>query len=149
MRASAHCRMRIRATERLRLSVYDDGGGVPTQGYGHTGPDVRFGGPDISVAQAEDWFNGDVLEAERAVDELVEVEVTQGIYDALVSFVYNIGHPAFSDSKVRRMLNAGLWCDAGEELARWNNDNGKPLQGLFRRRVEELTWYARDDWPRP
>ncbi|HYD43660.1 MAG TPA: lysozyme, partial [Phenylobacterium sp.] len=99
MRASEACRAFIKGHEKCVLIPYDDFRprhtlrpgdtilGALTAGYGHTGADVVLG-RKITLAQAEKWFEQDIARFERAVRRLLKVDVTQGQFDALVSFAY-------------------------------------------------------------
>lgn len=126
----------VREFEGLRLEAYLDTGGVWTIGYGHTGEEVRRG-LTIGLAQAETWLTEDLREAEGYVSKLVKVGLTQNQFDALVSFVYNIGGTAFGYSTLLRKLNAGDYEGAANQLLRWNKDNGKVIGGLTNRRKKE------------
>ena len=79
----------IKNFEGLRLETYKDPAGVLTIGYGHTGRDV-FEGDRISKYWAEQTLMKDVMEVERQIDEL-DLDLTQGQLDALVSFTFNLG----------------------------------------------------------
>lgn len=125
----------IKGKEELRLSAYDDGGGVWTIGWGHT-KDVRKG--DVCTEdQALAWLHEDLAPAEAAVARLVKVELTQSMYDALVSFVFNVGVKAFADSLLLEFLNKKDFWKIPEQLCRWRHDGGKPVRGLLIRRLEE------------
>ena len=152
MKASASCRAFIRAKEKLALSAYQDGGGVLTIGWGHTGPEVRAGDV-IDLSQATELFDFDVAEAEAEVNRLLTVPVTQGIFDALVSFEFNTGGLVFlaggkaQRSTLLRALDDRRYCDAVEELVRWNNDGGRGVRGLLIRRLEEGLMFAGEKFP--
>ena len=120
------------SSEGVRLKAYQDTGGVWTNGLGHTGPDV-FEGQVITKEQALAWFRNDIKGAERAVDRLVKVALTQGQFDACVDMVFNVGEGAFSKSTFLRLLNAGNYTAASEEFKRWVYDNGKVQPGLVKR----------------
>ena len=84
----------LKGFEGLSLTAYEDAAGILTIGYGHTGKDVRAG-DRISEYWATELLRQDVRTAEQAVNKL-EVARTQGQFDALVSFVYNLGIGRFS-----------------------------------------------------
>ena len=126
----------IRRFEGLELEAYDDGGGVLTIGFGHTGSDVYLG-LKIDEEEAIRLLKFDLLVAEECVDESVEVQIGQCEFDALVSFVYNVGCKAFKSSTLLRLLNAGNKEAARAQFSRWNKDNGKVLAGLTNRRAAE------------
>ena len=120
------------------LSVYDDVAGFPTIGVGHlirdTDPDFSGG---ITHAQAIDLLREDAGHAEDSVSSRVTVDLSQTQYDALVSFVFNIGGGAFRNSTLLRLLNQGRYDDVPEQLRRWNKAGGRVVQGLINRREAE------------
>jgi lysozyme len=67
----------------------------------------------------------------------VKVKLTQGEYDALVSFVFNVGAGALASSKLLRELNAHHRTKAADQLLRWTKAGGRDLPGLVRRRRAE------------
>lgn len=126
-------------SESLRLTAYPDPGtgGAPwTNGYGHTGPDV-FEGQVINKAQAEAWLREDIAKAEAQVKALVEVELTQGEYDALVDFAFNCGAGNLRSSTLLRLVNTENWLAASAQFDRWVNGGGHVLPGLVARRNAE------------
>jgi len=128
----------IREFEGLRLSAYPDPatGGEPwTIGVGHTGG-VKPG-DTCTEAEAIEWLREDCREAEQAIDELVEVELTQDQRDALISFIYNCGAGNFKASTLRTLINAGNFDAAAKQFGRWNKGAGKVMAGLTRRREAE------------
>ena len=103
--------------EGLRLKAYQDTKGIWTIGVGHTGPEV-VRGLWITRDKAYELFYKDVEWAEEAVNE-VKVPLTQNQFDALVSFVFNIGATAFAKSTMLRMLNVGDYEGAMKQFDRW------------------------------
>lgn len=87
----------IRDSEGCVLTAYRDSGGVLTIGTGHTGPDVTEG-LSITLEQAEDLLLKDLGATQEAIAEHVTVPVTQSMWDALCSFVFNVGAGNFSQS---------------------------------------------------
>lgn len=126
----------VREVEGLRLEAYLDTGGVWTIGYGHTGPEV-VKGLKITLEQAEALLSKDLGTAERVVNKLVCVPLSQSQFDALVSFVYNIGEGQFKPSTMLKLLNLQDYQGAADQFPRWNKDNGKVVQGLINRRQKE------------
>ncbi len=125
-----------REFEGLRLEAYQDSAGVWTVGYGHTGAEVH-GGLTITRDQAEEFLRGDLEKAAAAVRRLIKVEVTQGQFDALVDFAFNLGAGRLASSTLLRELNAGNGVGAAEQFARWSCAGGAVLPGLLRRRRAE------------
>ncbi len=128
----------IKRSEGFRGHVYTDVAGFPTIGYGHrvTPPESFPGG--INEAQAAAMLIGDVLEAEHEVARLVRVALTQGQFDALVDFCYNLGAGRLAASSLLRELNAGRHDAAGEQLLSWDHAGGMVNAGLMARRQAEF-----------
>ncbi|ECS1118898.1 lysozyme, partial [Salmonella enterica] len=95
--------------------------------------------PDTVIAQetADRLLKTGLVSYERDVSRLVKVKLTQGQFDALVSFVYNLGARAFSGSTLLRKLNAGDYDGAAGEFMRWVSPGTKVEAGLRRRRQAE------------
>jgi len=134
----------IKASEGLETEAYPDPGnhetGEPwTIGYGHT-RGVRPG-DTCSEEQAGVWLREDLGATESAVRHLVDVSLNQGQFDALVSFVFNVGRSAFSGSTLLRLLNAGDEAGAAEQFKRWNRGADGPLPGLVARRAAERSLF--------
>lgn len=125
--------------ESCKLRAYPDPatGGAPwTIGWGHTGPEVRPGLVwDQSTADVV--FAQDLQRFEIGVVHAVNVPVTQGQFDAMVSLAYNIGLGNFRSSTLLKMLNSGNPAGAADQFLRWNKAAGKVMLGLSRRRESE------------
>lgn len=128
----------IKRSEGFRAHQYTDLAGFPTIGYGHrvTPPESFPGG--IGEAQAAAMLANDVLEAEQAVGRLVRVALTQGQFDALVDFCFNLGAGRLAASSLLRELNAGRYAAAGEQLLSWDHAGGEVNAGLKARREAEF-----------
>lgn len=122
--------------EALRLVAYQDQGGVWTNGYGHTGPDV-YPGQVITRDQAIEWLKQDTETAVNAVNESVRVTLSQHQFDALVDFVFNVGVHAFENSTMLKLLNEGNYNGADAEFLKWVYVKGTVNKGLFNRRTLE------------
>lgn len=122
--------------EGLRLAAYRDLAGVWTVGYGHTGPDV-VEGMTITEAEAELLLGHDVAVAAACVEAAVAVDLTQGQFDALVDFVFNLGCGALRGSTLLRRVNAGEFALAAAEFSRWTHAGGAVVPGLLARRLAE------------
>lgn len=111
--------------------------GAPwTIGWGDTGRHVRCG-LVISQAEADARFERRLAaEFEPAVSSMLTRRPTQGEFDALVCWAYNVGTEAARNSTLVRRFNSGdrSWRD---EFARWNKSGGRVLRGLVRRRAAE------------
>jgi len=130
----------IKRREALRLTSYQDGGGVWTIGYGHTGNVLV--GQTITATQAEGLLRQDIGWAEHAVRTLVTVALSQNEYDALVSLIFNIGQHNFAKSTVLKRLEALDYEGAADAFLMWNKDNGHVVKGLTNRRRDERLFFS-------
>ncbi len=130
----------IKGFEGLRLGAYQDSAGVWTIGYGHTG-NVQPG-DRITQAEADALLQQDTAWAQQAVRDQVKVPLTQGQFDALTSFTFNLGAGALSRSTLLQKLNAGDYAGAQAEFGKWVNAGGQVLQGLVRRRAAEAELFG-------
>lgn len=126
--------------EGMRLDAYRCPAGIWTIGAGHT-KGVKEG-DKITEAQARDLLREDVRWVEAAIDKLVKVPLTQNQYDAICSFVFNVGEFQFGSSTLLKKLNAGDYEGARNEFQRWNKAAGKELPGLTRRRKAEAELFG-------
>jgi lysozyme len=128
------------------ISSYLCPAGKWTIGYGSC-KGVRSG-MKITIEEAELRLREDLRTAEADVKRYVSVPLTQGQYDALVSFVFNLGAGNFRSSTLLKKLNQGLYNDVPEQIMRWNKARvgGKltVLNGLTRRRAAEAAIFSRD-----
>jgi lysozyme len=159
MRTSAQGKQFIKGYESLSLGVYLCPAGVPTIGWGHTGPEVRLGMRPITMLTAEAHLESDLVTPELAVRNFVKVPLTQGQFDALASLIFNVG-PGRADqpgrpgrdgiitlrngrpSTLLRKLNAGDYTGAAEQILVWNRSGGVVLGGLVRRRKAEYAMFT-------
>lgn len=135
----------IKRWEGLRLGAYRDLVGVLTIGYGHTGPDVEEG-MRITEQEAETLLRADLRRFERAVEDMVEVELTDGQFGALVSLAFNIGATRLRDSTLIKLLNEGDYEGAKGEFIKWRRAGGKVVEGLQRRREAEVALWGRGQY---
>lgn len=117
--------------EGIRLKAYRDTKGILTIGVGHTGPDVTEG-LMWTQSQAMGAFRSDVGWAENAVNT-VKAPLNQNMFDALVSFTFNIGAAAFAKSTMKKLLDVGDYKGASEEFDKWH----KPVEIISRRDGEK------------
>lgn len=126
------------------LKAYQDSAGVWTIGWGHTRDVVA--GMTCTEAEAAAWLDTDLDDAEHAVCEFVKVPLNDNQFDALVSFVFNIGTPEFMTSTLLRRLNGGEYDAVPEEMARWNKVTVKGVKkvnaGLVNRRAAESALFV-------
>ena len=130
---------RIKKFESCRLTAYQDTAGVWTIGYGHTGS--VYARMQISQEQAGDLLKADLKRFEAAVNRYVTGALTQGRFDALVSFTFNVGEGALKKSTLLKKMNAGDMDGAAREFDRWIYAGGKVLNGLVKRRAAEKAMF--------
>lgn len=125
----------IKERESLSLKSYLDRGKWAI-GYGHRGSDVKPG-QVITVQHAELLLQSDCQYAENAVRRMVNVELNENQFSALVSFVYNLGEGRFQDSTMRKYINAGDFTRASNEFLKWVSPGTQFEAGLKVRREKE------------
>lgn len=143
----------IKRWEGLVLETYDDGVGILTVGYGHTGrfrghPTVAEavqanGGQPITITEeeAEELLREDLREFENGVNRLIKSPTAQSMFDAFVSLSFNIGLGAFKKSTTLREHNNERYLEAADALTWFNKAGGQVWEGLVRRRAHERDHY--------
>lgn len=130
----------IKQFEGLRLNAYLDSANVATIGYGTikypNGKSVKMG-DTCTKEQAEEWLQNDCEWVVDTIDKHVKVTLTQSQYDALASFIYNVGETQFAGSTLLKRLNSGDIQATAEQFGVWVNAGGKRVQGLVNRREQE------------
>jgi lysozyme len=126
----------IEGFEGLRLTAYQDQGGVWTVGFGHTGPEV-VEGLTITLDQANGLMNADITKFDDYLNKVVTVPLNQNQFDALISLTYNIGDGHFQSSTVLRKLLLEDYSGAADAFLMWNKIAGNVSVGLTRRREAE------------
>lgn len=125
------------AFEGCVLAAYWDATGkVWTIGFGHTGKEV-VDGLVWTRAQAEYALSLDIGWASAVVNKLVEPDINQHQFEALVDFVFNDGAGNFAKSSLLKLVNAGDNEAADLEFMKWVYSGGKILSGLVKRRMAE------------
>ena len=127
----------LKKLESCRLMAYKDIGGVLTIGYGHTGPEVKEDSI-ITQSEADELLQKD-LEKFYHLDNYVSEQVNDNQYAALICLTYNIGLRAMKTSGVLRIVNDGE--DPTDEWMKWNKVKGMVVNGLTKRRKQELELY--------
>tara|TARA_R110000782_G_scaffold15142_4_gene44443 strand:+ start:291 stop:803 length:513 start_codon:yes stop_codon:yes gene_type:complete len=136
----------IQKHEALRLEAYmPTPHDKPTIGWGHTGTTKM--GMKISMEQALALFRMDLTWVRKVIKGRVKVPLTQQQYDALASFIFNLGGANFKSSTMLKLLNAYDYVGAANEFPKWNKQrqNGKlvVLGGLTKRRAEERALFLK------
>src|SRR5208283_4245324 len=142
-----------------KSKVYWDTRGLPTIGVGHlltqselSSGKIVIGGELVRYAdgltddQIQVLLNRDIKIAEDSIARLVKVPLTQGQYDALCSWTFNVGSGALASSTLLKVLNAGNYDQVPGQMLRWvHNHDGSINQGLTRRREAEVQlWNGTD-----
>ncbi|MEK6733682.1 MAG: lysozyme [Pseudomonadota bacterium] len=139
MKASIQAYQLIKNFEGLKLRSYSCPGGYKTIGYGHL---VRNNNLDeINETQAEKLLTQDICEAEKSVLRNIQVKLNQNQFDALVSFVFNLGGATLQRSSLKQKINRHEDENICKEWMRFVYSGGIKLQGLVRRRQEELEMF--------
>lgn len=125
----------IKSFEGYRSYAYQDIGGVWTIGYGHT-KNVQSNDV-ITEDEADALLLVDIENFEREVNQVVSVPMTQEMFDALVSFTFNIGGTNFRKSTLVKKLNQYDYLGASQEFQRWIYVRSERSQGLINRREKE------------
>lgn len=137
MTPSSRCVDLVKRFEGFRSKPYRCPAGIATIGYGHT-EGVTLSDPPITEEEAAALLHRDIQIFGAGVLRLVTVPLTQGQFDALVSFAYNVGLGNLQRSTLLRKLNAGDYAAAADEFSRWTRARGgQILAGLVRRRTAE------------
>jgi lysozyme len=134
-------------------NLYNDPAGHCTIGFGllvHLGRcngsepvDLKAG---ITRQRALQLLASELGQAAAAIRRLVRVSLNQAQFDALISFVFNVGQGAFGDSTLLRVLNLGDYAGVPTQLNRFVYGGGKKLPGLVRRRAAEGKLFATGDY---
>lgn len=139
MKTSELAKNKIKSFEGLSLSAYKCAGGVLTIGYGHT-KGVKYG-QKISLKEAESLFLQDISIAEIGINKL-NLKLNQGQFDALVSFVFNLGLLKLKNSTLLKYVRFCPESDlVGNEFEKWVYAGGRKLDGLVNRRAWEKERY--------
>ena len=96
----------------------------------------------ISEDTANEMLVEELKEYENYINTLVTVELNQNQFDAMVSWVYNLGSSNLQASTLLKVLNAGDYEGVPAQIMRWNKAGGKVLEGLTRRRQAEADLFA-------
>ena len=113
---------------------------VLTIGYGHViKPWETF--KVITKEKAEELLKKDIQWAEKTVQKYVTSKLTQNEFNALVSFVFNVGSSAFKKSTLLKAVNSHISDIISTQFLRWVYVQGEKSQGLVNRRIAEKALY--------
>jgi len=131
----------IKQFEGFEPAPYRDAVSIPTIGYGATyypgGQRVSLRDPPITEPEASRLLELMLARYAEGIDRYAQVPLSQGQFDALVSWAYNVGLEAARTSTLMRRLNEGDYLGAADQLPRWNRAGGQVLRGLTLRRLAE------------
>ena len=144
MKTSAEGVALIKKFEGCELDAYRCSADVPTIGYGHT-QGVKDG-DTITQEEADQMLVDDLEEFEGYVTNLVEAELTQNEFDALVAWTFNLGPTNLKSSTLLKRLNGNNKLDVPYQMKRWNKAGGQVLDGLVRRREAESLLFLGEPW---
>lgn len=123
---------------------YQDVVGVWTIGFGRT-KDVKEG-DKMTKEEAVYLLEEEMMEYEGYINDLVEVPLEQNQFDALVSWVYNLGSGNLQSSTMLRVLNEGKYEEVPAQIRRWNKAGGEVYEGLVKRRESEAVMFMGGEW---
>ncbi len=122
--------------EGRRLTAYQDQRGIWTIGFGHT-EDVKPG-QTCTPEQALEWLNEDIGHVDVAMQSDAScAHINQNQWDALTSFIYNIGSGNFHSSTTRKLLLESDWMGAANAMLMWIHAWAEVSEGLVNRRNAE------------
>jgi lysozyme len=128
------------------LNAYLDPVGIPTIGVGTTfypdGSRVRIG-DTCTTAEAYDFFRHEISSLEKKIDSLTRDDITQGMFDSLVDFGYNVGIRNLQSSTLLKKVNANPidFAAIAREFNKWGYSRKRLLNGLIKRRKCEAYLY--------
>ena len=133
----------IKKFESCKLTAYKDAVGIPTIGWGHTAG-VRMG-MVITQALAEQYMQDDLRPVVKLLNSM-GVNYRQNQFDALCSWLFNLGASKFNSSTLKKYIVANKSdIEIGDQIVRWVYAGEKPLLGLKRRRVAEANMFVGEE----
>lgn len=95
----------------------------------------------FTAQEIDGILRSDLARFEQGVSKLIIVPLTQGMFDGLVSFSFNVGLGTLQRSTLRAKLNRNDKEGAAEELLKYCMAGGKILKGLQNRRIDERAMF--------
>lgn len=132
----------IKFSEGFRAKPYKDSGGIMSIGWGHAiKPNESFS--EITAEEGERLLREDLYSADRCINVSLGTRIKeQNEFDALISFIFNIGCGAFQSSNVFKYLKIGEYGSAFMYWSKWIHDSKmKAREGLVTRRRAEITLF--------
>ncbi|WP_050978632.1 lysozyme [Edwardsiella tarda] len=124
--------------EGCRLQPYQCSAGVWTDGIGNTAGVIP--GKSLTERQVAGTFISNVLRVERAIDQCIPQTMPPKVYDAVISFAFNVGTGKACRSTLAQYLKQRHWAEACRQLPRWVYVQGVYSPGLEKRRAREMAW---------
>jgi len=134
----------IKKFEGCELKAYRCAANVLTIGYGTTKGVTED--MEITKEEAESILKEEMHEYEGYVNDMVKVPLKQNQFDAMVSWVFNLGSTNLSSSTLLKKLNNSEYDEVPSQIKRWNKAGGKVLDGLIRRREAEALLFEGKEW---
>ena len=134
----------IKKFEGCELKAYKCAAGVWTKGYGST-KGVKEG-DTLTQEEADELLLHEMEEYEGYINNAVTVNLEQNQFDALVSWVFNLGPANLKASTMLKVINDNKLTEVPAQIKRWNKAGGKVLQGLIRRREAEALLFEGKKW---
>ena len=134
----------IKNFEGCGLEAYQDSVGVWTIGYG-TIKGVKEG-DQINQDEAEHLLQEEMPEYEGYINKMINVPLDQNQFDALCSWVFNLGPANLQSSTLLKVLNEGKYDEVPDQILRWNKAGGEVLAGLVKRRQAEADLFEGKTW---
>tara|TARA_R100000988_G_scaffold48262_1_gene23619 strand:- start:1087 stop:1563 length:477 start_codon:yes stop_codon:yes gene_type:complete len=134
----------IKNFEGCGLEAYQDSVGVWTIGYG-TIKGVKEG-DQINQDEAEHLLQEEMPEYEGYINKMINVPLNQNQFDALCSWVFNLGPTNLQSSTLLKFLNEGKYDEVPDQIVRWNKAGGQVLKGLVKRRQAEADMFEGKKW---
>jgi len=133
----------IKSFEGCKLKPYKDVVGLLTVGYGHRLADAD--NRDYTQEEVDEFLRSDLERFEHGVLTYVTVPLTQGQFDSLVCFSYNLGLGTLQRSTLRQKILSGDGEGAAKEILRFDKAGGVVVKGLTRRRQAEYRLFTQLD----
>jgi len=112
-------------------------------GYGSR-QGVRENTPCITRTEARARLQKEVGEKYGPIVDKLDLDENQNHFDALVSFIYNLGPAAIEPSTgIGQALRAKDWPKAADEMLKWDKVEGEVWPGLTSRRRQERALFLR------
>jgi len=134
----------IKKFEGCELKAYRCAANVLTIGYGTTKGVTED--MEITKEEAESILKEEMHEYEGYINNMVKVPLEQNQFDAMVSWVFNLGSTNLSSSTLLKKLNNSEYDEVPSQIKRWNKAGGKVLDGLIRRREAEALLFEGKEW---